>query len=114
MDAKEYLKQLLQDKNNYPQVNLVLEKEVYPDIEVLKQHIEDLKTIDAAFYREDMEVKLAALTYEPTPLEMTMTASQLYLAKSPLWALSLTPKDIFYVLDTPDDEVEDTFKELKK
>ena len=49
-----------------------------------------------------MEIKLAALKHEATPIERTMTPLQLYKANSPLWALHLTPEDISYLKDAPE------------
>lgn len=98
----DYLPYLLHDEALYERVNLILEKQVYPDIDLLEQHIEDLKTFNSEFYREDMEIKLAALKHKATPIELTMTPLQLYKANSPLWALHLTPEDISYLKDAPD------------
>lgn len=80
---------------------------------MLKQHIEDLKTFDDKYFREDMELKLEAILYEPTPLELTMTRYQLYLAKSPLWARDLPPEDIYNVITTLDEYIEDEFKYIE-
>ena len=95
----EYAKHFLGEEEYYIEVNLALETVTYPDIKVLEQHLEDLDTFDPDYPREDMETKLAALIYEPTPLEKTMTPIQLYKANSPLWAYHLTPDDISYILE---------------
>lgn len=81
---------------------------------MLKQHIQDLKTFEKEYFREDMELKLEAMQYEPTPLELTMTRYQLYLAKSPLWARDLPPEDIYDILSTLEDDIEDEFKYLEE
>ena len=49
-----------------------------------------------------LKVKLAALTTQPTVFEATMTAKQLYYAKSPLWAKRLNSKQIEYVIRAQD------------
>lgn len=103
----DYAKYFLEDEDYYTEVNLALERVTYPDIKVLEQHLEDLDTFDPDYPRKDMETKLAALIYEPTPLEKTMTPIQLYKANSPLWAYDLTPDDIYYILDAKS-EGEDT------
>ena len=54
-----------------------------------------------------MEIKLKSLTHTPTPLELTMTPVQLYKANSPLWALHMTPEDINYFLEAPEEEKND-------
>lgn len=95
----EYTKHFLGDEDYYIEVNLALETVTYPDIKVLEQHLEDLDTFDPDYPRKDMETKLAALIYEPTSLEKTMTPIQLYKANSPLWAYHLTPDDISYILE---------------
>lgn len=50
-------------------------------------------------YMRALRVKLEALTQEPSPIEKTMTRSQLYLTDSPLWALDMTPRDIIEIVD---------------
>ena len=109
----EYLTKLLKQEKNVRVVAQLLMEEVYPDIEVLKQHIEDLKTFDPYYFRKDVELKLTALTQKPTPLELTMTPYQLYRAQSPLWALKLPPMEIYNILWTEEKEVEQQFKYLE-
>lgn len=50
-------------------------------------------------YMRALRVKLESLTHEPSPIEKTMTRSQLYLTDSPLWALDMTPRDIIEIVD---------------
>lgn len=106
----ETIKYLLNDEKQYKTVNLILTTEQNIDIDVLKQHIEDLKNFDDEYYREDMELKLQAKLYNPTPIELTMTKYQLYLAKSPLWARDLSPEEIYYISITSEEDVENEFK----
>lgn len=106
----ETIKYLLNDEKQYKTVNLILTTEQNIDIDVLKQHIEDLKNFDDEYYREDMELKLQAMLYNPTPIELTMTKYQLYLAKSPLWARDLSPEEIYYISITYEEDVENEFK----
>lgn len=106
----ETIKYLLNDEKQYKTVNLILTTEQNIDIDVLKQHIEDLKNFDDEYYREDMELKLQAMLYNPTPIELTMTKYQLYLAKSPLWARDLSPEEIYYISITSEEDVENEFK----
>ena len=110
----EYIQYLLNDDEQYETVNNILSKKRDIDIEVLKQHIKDLKTFDDKYFREDMELKLEAMLYEPIPLELTMTRYQLYLAKSPLWARDLPPEDIYNVITTLEEYIEDEFKYLEE
>lgn len=49
-------------------------------------------------YMHALQVKLEALTTEPSPIEKTMTRSQLYLTDSPLWAVDMRPRDIIEIL----------------
>lgn len=109
----DYIQYLLNDEKQYETVNNILSKERDIDIEVLKQHIQDLKTFDDKYFREDMELKLEAMLYEPIPLELTMTRYQLYLAKSPLWARDLPPEDIYNVITTLEEYIEDEFKYIE-
>lgn len=97
----EYTRHLLDDATLYQRVNLYLEQQRYPDVDVLAKHIENVKKFNSDFYIEDMEIKLKSLTHTPTPLELTMTPVQLYKANSPLWALHMTPEDINYFLEAP-------------
>lgn len=106
----ETIKYLLNDEKQYKTVNLILTTEQNIDIDVLKQHIKDLKNFDDEYYREDMELKLQAMLYNPTPIELTMTKYQLYLAKSPLWARDLSPEEIYYISITSEEDVENEFK----
>lgn len=108
----EYLTKLLKQKDVRVVAHLLME-EVYPDIEVLKQHIEDIKTFEPHYFRKDVELKLSALTHKPTLLELTMTPYQLYLANSPLWALKLPPKEIYNILQADEKDVEQEFKYLE-
>lgn len=110
----EYIQHMLNDEKQYETVNNILSKEQDIDIEVLKQHIKDLKTFDDEYIRDDMELKLEAMLHEPTPLELTMTRYQLYLAKSPLWARDLKPDDIYQVIITLDEYIEDEFKYIEE
>lgn len=109
----EYLTKMLKQEKNVRVVSQLLMEEVYPDIEVLKQHIEDLKTFDPYYFRKDVELKLTALTQKPTPLELTMTPYQLYLVNSPLWALKLPPMEIYNILWTDKKDVDQQFKYLE-
>ena len=109
----EYIQYLLNDDEQYETVNNILSKKRDIDIEVLKQHIKDLKTFDDKYFREDMELKLEAMLYEPIPLELTMTRYQLYLAKSPLWARDLPPEDIYNVITTLEEYIEEEFKYIE-
>ena len=97
----------------YETVKHILTTERDIDIDVLRQHIEDLKIFDDEYYREDMELKLKSMSQEPTPLELTMTRYQLYLIKSPLWARDLSPEEIYYISLTSEEDVEDEFKKLE-
>ena len=104
---------MLRQKKDVRVVANLLMEEVYPDIEVLKQHIQDLKTFEPHYFRKDVELKLMALTKEPTPLELTMTPYQLYRAQSPLWARKLPPLEIYNILWTEEKDVEQEFKYLE-
>lgn len=109
----EYLAKLLKQEKDVRVVDQLLIDEVYPDIEVLKQHIEDLKTFKPYYFRKDVELKLSALTHKPTPIELTMTPYQLYLANSPLWALKLPPIEIYNIITTDEKYVEQELKYLE-
>lgn len=49
-------------------------------------------------YMNALQLKLKALTKEPSPIEKTMTRSQLYLTNNPLWTNNMRPKDIIEII----------------
>lgn len=51
-------------------------------------------------YIKALQLKLETLTKEPTPIEKTMTRSQLYLTNNPLWTNNMRPKDIIEIIAT--------------
>lgn len=51
-------------------------------------------------YMQALRLKLEALTREPTPIEKTMTRSQLYSTDSSLWVLDMRPIDIIKIVET--------------
>lgn len=79
-----------------------------PDTDALRQFLTapyDKKTFISSDheryhhqYMNALRVKLEALTTEPSPIEKTMTRSQLYLTDSPLWAIDIKPRDIIEIL----------------
>lgn len=85
--------------------SLITEKK--PDTNALKQFLE--APYKKVFTRADSEqyhynyikalqLKLETLTKEPTPIEKTMTRSQLYLTNNPLWTNNMRPKDIIEII----------------
>ena len=51
-------------------------------------------------YIKALQLKLKALTKEPSLIEKTMTRSQLYLINNPLWTNKMKPKDIIEIITT--------------
>jgi len=49
-------------------------------------------------YMYALRIKLESLTKEPSPIEKTMTRSQLYVTDSPLWAVDIRPRNIIEIL----------------
>lgn len=79
-----------------------------PDTNALRKFLEApyTKTFTSAdqemYYHQYMyalTLKLEAITREPSPIEKTMTRSQLYLTDSPLWANDMTSRDIIEIVD---------------
>ena len=68
-------------------------------VETLKRHVEGIKKYDSELRYPILETKIAALEYEPTLIELTMSPKELYDAGSPLWAKTLTPMEIIKVED---------------
>ena len=93
----EYLTKLLGTKENLMIVNEYLEEQDNINVDVLEQHIKDMKNDKSGYYIEDIETKLKALKHEPSPIEATMTPLQLYQADSPLWALPFRPQAIYEI-----------------
>lgn len=76
-----------------------------PDANVLQQFLKAhyKKTYTSSYhhlYMHALQLKQEALTKEPSPIEKTMTRSQLYLTDNPLWTNNMRPKDIIDVLST--------------
>lgn len=71
-------------------------------VEILKRHVEDIKKYDSELRYPILETKIAALEYEPTLIELTMSPKELYEAGSPLWAKTLTPIEIARLEDGKD------------
>lgn len=78
-------------------MNEYLEKQANIPVDVLEQHIEDMKNDKNGYYMDDMEAKLKALKYKPSSIETTMTQLQLYKTNSPLWALPFSPHTIYQI-----------------
>lgn len=93
----KYLPQLLGKPENLIIVNEYLEKQAKIPVDVLEQHIQDMKNDENGYYMDDMEAKLKALKYKPSPIETTMTPLQLYKTNSPLWALQFSPHTIYQI-----------------
>lgn len=78
-----------------------------PDTNALRQFLESpyQKTFTSAErehyhhrYMYALRVKLESLTHEPSPIEKTMTRSQLFLTNSPLWATDIKPRNIIEII----------------
>lgn len=93
----KYLPKLLGKPENLIIVNEYLEKQAKIPMDVLEQHIKDMKNDKNGYYIADMEAKLKALKYKPSPIETTMTPLQLYKTNSPLWALPFSPHTIYQI-----------------
>ena len=85
--------------------SLMTEKK--PDTNALKQFLEApykkvFTQTDSEQYHYNyinaLQLKLKALTKEPSPIEKTMTRSQLYLTNNPLWTNNMSPKDIIEII----------------
>lgn len=89
---------------NHPEYERFLlnyfEEQVEPNIEYLSMFLTNFAVKDNQY--TSLKIKLASLTTQPTVFESTMTAKQLYYAKSPLWAKHLSPKRIEYVIMAQD------------
>lgn len=68
-------------------------------VDVLKQHVEDIKKYDSELRYPILETKIAALEYKPTLIELTMSPKELYEVGSPLWAKKFTPMEIAHLED---------------
>ena len=49
-------------------------------------------------YISVLQLKLAGMTHEPSPIEKTMDRAQLFLCNSPLWTIGLRPDTIKTIL----------------
>lgn len=82
-----------------------------PDVETLRQFLEapykrffprnDFKQEEYYHnYMQALQLKLKATTKEPSPIEKTMTRSQLFLTNNPLWTVNIKPTEIIDILGT--------------
>ena len=76
------------------------EEQVEPNVKHLSIFLKNLAPKDNQY--TTLKIKLASLTTEPTTFEATMTAKQLYYAKSPLWSKQLNSTQIEYVIRAQD------------
>ena len=96
----ELVFELLDKPNKLKLVRSFFNDQIHISKNALKQYLENVKkyapdTIDAV---PEIYIKLAALKYEPTTMEVTMTPKQLYGMGSPLWARSIKPRRIAAIL----------------
>lgn len=92
---------LLGKPNKLRDVRSFFNDQMYISKDALQQYLEDVKKYapDTIDDMPELYVKLAALEYEPTTMEITMTPKQLYDMGSPLWARSIKPRKIAYLLN---------------
>lgn len=85
--------------------SLITEKN--PNTDTLKQFLDApykkvFTQADSEQYHYDyikaLQLKPETLTKEPTPIEKTMTRSQLYLTNNPIWTNNMRPKDIIEII----------------
>lgn len=92
--------ELLGKKDRIRMVGCFLDGQKHIPLNVLKQHLEDVDRYE--IYSDspvtELEVKLKALEYEPSLVEVTMTTKQLYESGSPLWAKDMSPRAIYKLI----------------
>lgn len=76
-----------------------------PDKNILQQFLKApyTKVYTSAYhhlYMHALQLKLKTLTKEPSPIEKTMTRSQLFLTNNPLWVTNVKPTEIIDILST--------------
>lgn len=81
----EYVDRLLGDEYMLGTITSLLETQQYPNIDILRQHVNDYKKFMPGENIEPLELKLKSYD-EYSPLEKTMNRYQLYKLGSPLWA----------------------------
>ena len=106
-----YIHYLLNKPEYLEDVSSIISKQVKPQLDILKLHIQNIYKFKPEWTAPDMELKLQALTHKPTLMEKSMTPRQLYQANSPLWALTLTAEEIIdvweaeYETKTPEEKL---------
>lgn len=93
----EMVTELLGKKDRIKMVGCFLDDQEEIPLDVLKQHLDDVNRyqVHGDTPATELEVKLKALEYEPSLMEVTMTTKQLYESGSPLWAKDMSPRAIF-------------------
>lgn len=67
----------------------------HPTVKEMKRLLEvDPRTKAIPAYKKALELKLQSLTQEPTTIEKTMTAEQLYNVNSPFWVNEYNVSDL--------------------
>ena len=104
--------ELLGKKDRIRMVGCFLDGQKHIPLNVLKQHLEDVDRYE--IYSDspvtELEVKLKAMEYEPSLMEVTMTTKQLYESGSPLWAKDMSPRAIYKLIS--EQKSEKTLKSL--
>lgn len=95
----ELIWHLLGDTKNLTKAITIIENEANLPKEVLIQHMSDLLNYNRHYNVTNLLVKIAALEYKPTLIELTMTTKELYETGSPLWAKNYTPREVYYILN---------------
>lgn len=92
--------ELLGKKERIKMVGCFLDDQKHIPLDVLKHHLEDVDRYE--IYSDspvtELEVKLKALQYEPSLIEITMTTKQLYESGNPLWAKDMSPRAIYKLI----------------
>ena len=80
-----------------------LRNQTSPDIDELKNFLENPHATEYAYNPRALKLKYQAMTTNPTTIEKTMSPYQLYKIDNPLWAIELSAYQIQEFLNQEDD-----------
>ena len=103
------LKDMLDNPNNLENLDNILTKQTYIDINILKTFISNCKTFKPNFQYKPYEIKLKAIENELLPSEQKLSPYQLFKLNNPSWARDFNSEAIQSILEISEfqDDIDD-------
>ena len=93
------LKDMLDNPNNLENLDNILTKQTYIDINILKTFVSNCKTFKSNFQYKPYEIKLKAIENELLPSEQKLSPYQLFKLNNPSWARNFNSEAIQFILE---------------